>query len=402
VVGLSATIMDIEEVHALAAAIKASLPRVKVVLGGPYVSSCRDLAVMDRNIDVAVIGEGEETLVEQLDAFESGQQDLSGVRGLACLEDGEPRFTGPRPPIADIDDLDCAWDLLRPESYFSPLKRNSHNRIRKHHRVMTLFSSRGCPYNCIFCHNMFGKRVRYASAQRIAEEISYLRGRYDVRELEFVDDNFNQREGRAEEVFRLILDRDLGMHYTFPNGLRGDRLGAELLDLFKEAGVFRVSLAVESGSPRIQELIRKKLDLDRIAEAIRMTAERGIVTVGFFLFGFPGETVEEMRQTIDFACASAVHVADFFCLNPYPGTPVAEQCGIAPGSIAYDDFSAMPVNLSAASDAELRRMMKTAYRRFYTDPRRVLRILKVVPKNHMLLLNAIITARLFFQDAVSK
>lgn len=402
VVGLTATIMDASETHALAGAIKAAFPRIKLVLGGPYATSCWETVVRDANIDALVLGEGEETFIELLEAFENGQQDLSQVRGLAYLEAGVPRMTAPRPPIDDLDSLEVAWDLLGPSQYFHRLRRNSHNRIRKHHQVMGIFTSRGCPYDCIYCHNMFGKKLRTMSPERIVSEVALLRDRWGAREIEFIDDNFNQQNDHAKAVFHGLLEKDLKLDFSFPNGLRGDRLDAELLDLFAQAGVFRISLAVESASPRIQRSIRKKLNLERVTEAIRMSAQRRIVTVGFFILGFPTETREEMQMTIDYACRSAIHVADFFYLNPYPGTAIAAEYVQKLDGLRYDDFSAMPTNLSAVHDVELRRMMRRAYRQFYVSPRRLWRILEVVPKNHMLVRNALITARLCFEDGASK
>jgi radical SAM superfamily enzyme YgiQ (UPF0313 family) len=402
VVGLTATIMDSGETHTLTNAIRVEFPGMKIIIGGPYATSCHETVIADENLDVVVLGEAEETIVELLDAFDDGKSDLSGIKGIIYRDGDQMCYTEPRPVIQDLDKLDVAWDLLDPESYFSRSKRNSHNRIRKHHRVLALFSSRGCPYNCIYCHNMFGKKIRLMSADRVIDEILMLKDRYKIGELEFIDDNFNQRSKRAKDIFNQLIDKKVGLHITFPNGLRGDKLDEEMVDLFKEGGVFRISLAVESGSPRIQKVIKKKLDLDAIDRAITMVASRGIVTVGFFILGFPTETAEDMRKTVDFACKSDVHVADFFYLNPYPGTEISRTCGVNFGDISYDDFSAMPINISAASDKELHEMTRYAYRRFYSSPKRIWRILKVVPKNSHLVANAWITAKLLFQDAVSK
>jgi radical SAM superfamily enzyme YgiQ (UPF0313 family) len=402
VVGITATIMDSRETHALARTIKAVAAGIRVVVGGPYASSAPEVAVEDANIDVAVIGEGEATIVELLDAFESRPEDLSQVKGIAYRENGTLRRTGPRPPLASLDGIEPAWDLLKPAGYFSRLGRNAQNRIRRDHRVAQLFTSRGCPYNCIFCHNIFGKKIRYMDADAVLDQIALLVDRFGAREIEFVDDCFNHSLERSKEIFAKIAARDLDLHISFPNGLRADRLDEELLDLFQAAGVYRVSYAVESASPRVQRLIHKNLDLDRIGRVIDQTVERGILTVGFFILGFPTETVDEMKMTVDYAVDSAVHVADFFYLAPYPGTDVARAAGLDPRQVSYSDFSEISVNLSAATDEQLHAMAKSAYRRFYLDPRRVARILAVSPKNLQLVSNALITLRLLFQDAVAR
>jgi len=217
-----------------------------------------------------------------------------------------------------------------------------------------------------------------------------------------VDDCFNHDLDRAKAIFREIIRRKFDLHITFPNGLRGDRMDEELLDLFQGAGVFRVSYAIEAASPRVQKLIKKNLDLEKLNRAIEATAKRGIFTVGFFIMGFPTETADEMRMTVDFALRSDVHIANFFYLAPYPGTEVSRMAALDGHNVEFSDFSDISVNLSAATDDELHNMAKYAYRRFYLNPYRVARILKVVPKNSHLLLNAFITARLLFQDAVAR
>ncbi len=402
VIGITATIMDSREMHDLAAVTKREYPHVRVIVGGPYVSSSATTVMQNESIDVAVIGEGETSIVELLNALENGETNLAEIDGIVYRENGEVRITSPRKPAPILDDIRPAWDLLNPPAYFSRFKRNSHNRIRKDHRVVALFSSRGCPYNCIFCHNVFGKKIRYMSAESVIDEITMLVERYGIRELEFVDDCFNQDAERAKKIFREIIARKFNLHITFPNGLRGDRMDEELLDLFKEAGVFRISYAVETASPRVQKLIKKKLDLEKVKKTITATAERGIFTVGFFIMGFPTETADEMKKTVDFALESDVHIADFFYLAPYPGTEVSQMAGLDARNVAYSDFSDISVNLSAATDEELHNMAKYAYRKFYLDPWRIARILKVVPKNMHLVLNAVITARLLFQDAVAR
>jgi radical SAM superfamily enzyme YgiQ (UPF0313 family) len=372
------------------------------VVGGPYASSAPDVVTEDPNVDVAVIGEGEVTIVELLDTFEREEPDLGRIKGIAFREKGATRRTEPRPPLAILDGIEPAWDLLAPDSYFSRTGRNAQNRIRRDHRVVQLFTSRGCPYSCIYCHNIFGKKIRYMDADAVIDQIVMLVERYGAREIEFVDDCFNHSLKRAKAIFEKLATRDLGLHISFPNGLRADRLDEELLDLLRAAGVFRVSYAVESASPRVQRVIRKNLDLDRIGEVIDQTVARGILTVGFFVLGFPTETVEEMQLTIDYALASKVHVADFFYLAPYPGTEVARAAGLDPRKVEYSDFSEINVNLSAATDEQLHAMAKSAYRRFYLDPRRVARILRASPKNLQLVNNALITLRLLFQDAVAR
>jgi len=399
VVGITAINFEMREAHELAAAARAELPGAKIILGGPYASANREAILADENLDAVVVGEGEDTTVELLAAFENGA-DLAGVKGIICRVDGEPRYTGERELIHDLDTLEPAWDLLHPTDYFKRWKKNSENIVKYDHRTLSVFTSRGCPYSCIFCHNIFGKTFRPRSPEAVVAEIAMLRQRYGIRELEIIDDSFNMSKRRAMEICAGVAP--LKLHISLPNGIRSDRTSPELFDALKAAGFYRIAFAVEAASPRIQKLIRKDLDLDKARAAIAECARRGIMATGFFIQGFPGETYEEMLSTGDWAAQSDLHVASFFYLNPFPGTEVARMIGKQFTATDFRDYSTMSVNVSAATDAEMHAANKYAYRRFYLSPRRIFRTAAVTPKNLRTFVNAWLVVRLLFQDSVNQ
>lgn len=400
-IGISAINFEMPAAHELAGAARAEAPRVPIIIGGPYASANRAAILNDPNIDVVVVGEGERTTVELASALESGA-DLSGVKGIIYRRNGDHVFTGDRELIHDLDELEVAWDLLDPRSYFRRLGRNSENIVKHDHRTLTVFTSRGCPYSCIFCHNVFGKAFRPRSPQSVIDEVEMLADRYGIRELEVVDDSFNQSIKRAKSICRGIAERGLKLHIALPNGIRGDRTDPELLDLLREAGFYRIAFAVESASPRVQEIIRKTIDLDRVKWSIEEVARRGMVATGYFVQGFPTETYEEMLLTGDWAAESDLHVASFFYLNPFPGTEAARIAGRDFTDVNFQDYSTMSVNISAASDDQLHAANKYAYRKFYMSARRMARIARVVPKNMRTVVNSWLAFRLMFQDSVNQ
>ncbi len=401
VVGISAINFEAPETHELARIAKELKPESWVIIGGPYASANREAILADSCVDVLALGESENTAVEILDALEK-KADLAGVPGIIFRRNGKPHFTGPRPPIQDVDSLHPAWDLLDPESYFKRRGRNSENIIKYSHRTLTVFTSRGCPFNCIFCHNVFGRKFRARNPENVLDEITHLRDAYGMQELEIVDDSFNLDLGRAKAICRGIIERKLNLKITLPNGIRGDRVDEELLDLFKDAGFYRIAYAVESASPRIQKIIRKQIDLDKVRWTISETARRKMMATGYFIMGFPTETRLDMEMTAQFAINSDLHVASFFYLNPFPGTEVARMTDLDLTDYTFRDYSTLTVNLSAESDDELRRICKRTYRRFYLNPRRIARVIQVVPKNPRTFINAFLVFRLMLQDSVNQ
>jgi len=402
-VGLSAINFEADQVKILSPLLKQALPDKPIVLGGPYASANREaILLQDPNIDYLALCEGEETFYELVQALERNQ-DPSGVAGIIFRQDGRIKFTGERPPVQELDSLPFNWELLDPKSYFLRRGRNSENIVKYSHRTLSIITSRGCPYGCIFCHNLFGKKFRARSAEQVVSEVAIITEKYGVRELEMVDDSFNLDLLRAKEICRGIIARVPGLHLSLPNGIRGDLVDEEFLDLLKKAGFYRIAFAVESASPRIQKLIKKKINLDKVQWAIAETSKRGMVASGYFIMGFPEETEQDLELTIKFARESKLSVASFWYLNPFPGTEVAKMAGEEKLSERlFRDYNTMTVNLSAVSDAKLHQLNKRAYRQFYLHPARLWRILRVAPKNFRTLLNAFLVFRLFFQDSVSQ
>jgi anaerobic magnesium-protoporphyrin IX monomethyl ester cyclase len=337
----------------------------------------------DGSFDYAVAGEGEETFLELLNALESNQP-LERISGLMLRVDGKPRLVGVRPPKQEIDELEIDWPLLDPEKYFGSRMRNSENTLKHSSRLLPVFTSRGCPYNCYFCHNLFGKKFRARSVDHVLSEIDFLVREYGVEELEIIDDSFNLDAKRGKEILKKIAGRDYQLWLSFPNGIRADLMDEEFLDLMKAAGTYRVDYAIESANPERQIEMKKRLDLKRVKWTIEQTYQRGIMAAGYFILGFPGETEEEMKTTIDFALKSKLQIASFFHLNPFPGTALTEsdeKLRALSRKISLADYSTMTMNLSAVSDQRLKDFRKSAYRKFYFSPFRIWSNLMLAPKN---------------------
>jgi radical SAM superfamily enzyme YgiQ (UPF0313 family) len=405
VVGFSAFSYEADAARRLARRVRDALPAAKVLVGGPLASADPELALAEGAVDVAVLGEGERTLVELLARFADGRG-AAGVPGTA-VRDGGVTVT---PIVEYVDDLDAlplpAWDLIDVEAYFRVPRQGF---LYKHRNYFPVFSSRGCPFRCIYCHNVFGKKFRPRSAESVLGEIEILVRRHGVREIHFIDDIFNFRKERAEAILQGILDRGFRLALSYPNGIRGDLLDEPFIDLMKRAGTYKVSVAIESGTERMQRLMRKNLKFGAAREAIRHLVRRRILTHAFFMAGFPTETREEARATAAFARTIDAHSASFFIVNPFQGTELAAMAAAkgrrdasALGASNYFDPRVADLGISEVPPDELRAIVRRATRDFYlTRPARLWRIARDVPrKRQLLFLAVLVLMRAFFPGAI--
>ncbi|MEW5907410.1 MAG: radical SAM protein [Elusimicrobiota bacterium] len=385
-VGISALTPEAFLAHKASAAVKEIDPSIPVILGGPHPSADPATALSDPNTDAAVIGEGEETfagLLKLIMAEGPGwtkPERLRALPGLAFRADGRVELSAPRAPIADLDSLPFpAWDLIDYKRFWGRGSMASAG-IRPY---FTMFTSRGCPYHCVYCHQIFGKRFRARSPESVAEETARLLA-MGARDIEVLDDiaNFDQR--RFDRMLELMLERGLHPTLSFPNAIRADIMRERSVDLLTRVGAGEVSVAIETASPRLQRLLGKDLDLGKASRTIDMLADRRIFTRGFFMLGFPTETEEEMLSTIRFAHSSRLHLALFFTPNPFRNTglyDLFEKAGKLPDdarSIDYEYYGA-PFNASEVPDARYRRLYRRAYYGFYFNPVRDWRILRDRP-----------------------
>ena len=316
VVGIRSLTLGAPAQHMVAETVKAHDPDCTVVTGGPFATDSPEDALTS-SVDVAVIGEGERTFNELIGNLMDGRG-YQEVKGLAFRRDGILVRTDPRPMIKDLDVLAFpAWDLVDQDLFTNQYLTFTSKIFRPHGNIL---STRGCPYNCMYCHNILGKTFRARSPANVFAEIRYLHDTYGMTDFQFIDDIFNLDLDRAKAICDLIIDSELKLTLSFPNGVRGDRMDAELIDKMARAGTGFMSYAVETASPRLQKLIQKNLDLDRVFEAIERSTQAGIITRGYFMLGFPGETEEEALATIEYAKSSALCGVTFFTVVYYPGT----------------------------------------------------------------------------------
>jgi len=303
---------------------------ILTVVGGPHVTVVpKEFLNEAGQVDVVVRGEGEYTFPDLIKAQE-GSIPFKAVEGIAYRQNGDVALNPPRPLIKNLDELAYpAYHLVDMEQYLNPVKIE-YRSFKS--RALAMITSRGCPQKCCFCsvHLHMGTAFRAHSPQYVADHLKFVIDKYDVKNVFFEDDNLTFDMKRMEAICDQIVERKIKFNWETPNGIRADRVSLELLKKMKKAGCRSVFFGVESGDQNVcDNIIQKDLDLKRVVEAAKECKEIHLTSGGFFIIGFPGETKENMRQTVDFALGLkrdydfGMHL---LIATPSYGTKLYEEC----------------------------------------------------------------------------
>jgi len=228
-----------------------------------------------------------------------------------------------------IDNLDeipfPAWNLLEKDMLVIG-QEHKKNRYLMRRPAGFILSSRGCPKECYFCSVklIWGRKWRMRSAKNVIEEIEFLKNKYKYREFYFVDDNSSVSKQRMHELCDELIKRKLNIKLTTPTGIAIETLDKDVLTKMKKAGFYRLCFGIESGSKDTQQIIKKRINHDKAKEIIAQANSLGFWTAATFIIGFPHETRDDIKKTIDFAKRSNLDFAIFYLLTPQPGTEVYE------------------------------------------------------------------------------
>jgi len=401
-VGLSTLSCEDDLMHELAGVARSVRAETCVIAGGPHSMVAGESILANPRIDYVVVGEGEETLAGLLETLEDGRTP-EGLPGVALRRNGEPAAAPPAPLIQDLDALPFpAWDLVDFDAY---AKFPNWSGVQREKRHAPLLTSRGCPYGCYFCHNLFGKKIRTRSPEQVLAEMTLLRKEHGIREIHVVDDVFNYDPERAGEICDRIAQTGLGFHLSFPNGLRADIMTEDLIRRLRTAGTYRINYGFETASPRLQKMIGKNLDVPRAVETFRLTAASGILTGAYFMFGFPTQTREEILEDIRFAADSDLDAAYFFKATAYPGSrfhSAVQGDRDGAGPVRYTDYHFYSTERShgGLDPRELNGLMLLAQKRFYLRGRRLWRIFRKSSRKTEFLRNLLTVFSLLIQSYV--
>lgn len=378
VLGLYANTPTVQRQAHLAALVKGfSFGPSWVIMGGPHASALpHETLEVCHFVDFVVKGEGEATMRELVTAL-GGQsrKRLEAIEGLCFRQSSWLTDTEPRQYLA-LDTLPLpARHLLDPSLY----QANSIHGERG--GFATVQTTRGCPFGCVFCYPVMGRRVRYRSPENVIAEFRHLRDT-GVKVVGIVDDTWNVDIDRAKRLCDLLADADLGIQWGCSS--RVWPIDAELFQKMKAAGCVRVNFGVESGDADILKAIHKGITKEQARAAFSLARKAGLETVGYFIIGHPFETEASIKRTIAFAKELDPDVAEFSIMTPFPGTELAEMIKRGEGGIEvidhdwshYAHYRGAVIGVDGLSPQDLERWQKTAFRQFYTRPSYIWRKLR--------------------------
>ena len=371
-VGVTATTSTIKSALKYLELIKNILPESLTVIGGPHTTFMPYETLKNSdNLDVVVIGEGEETMVDLADHATQNIEDINDVNGIVYrdLKDGNLRTTEKRPLIKDLDKLPFPARHLVPFDSYGVSQEQTGG----------IITSRGCVYNCNYCSSslIMGKKFRSRSPGNVVDEIEELIDTYRINDIGFMDDTFMLNKKRASDIADEIKARDLDL--TFAASSRVDRVDKSLLENLKSSGLKTIYYGVESGSQRILDLMKKGITLKNVEDAVKMAKDVNLEVLTSFILGYPGETEEDMNTTINFSTKLDSDYCQYSILTPFPGTPIYKDL-IEKNLIDNEDWDRYTVlkpilkyNELGLNKKLVERKLATAYLKFYARPKYLLK-----------------------------
>ncbi len=359
IVAVTSVTPTIESALKTAQISKEACPSAFTVLGGYHPTFTYQEILKNDFVDIVVCGEGEQTMVELVDAIENGH-DLRNVNGIATKN----FTTAPRNIIEDLDSIPFPARHLLPMDEYKILNMKL--------TTGTIVSGRGCPYKCSFCASsaMHGQKLRLRSAENVVDEMEHLVNDHNIEMVAFMDDTFTLNKNRVYEICEIIKERGLDNYWGCT--ARVDTISEELLKAMKDAGCITMFLGVESADQQLLNEVNKKTNINRIKKTFELTKKYGMRTIASVVLGMPGDTKRSILSTIKFVKTLEPSYAVFSLATPYPGTDFYLKAA-SENLIKINDWSKYTL-LSPVLETvdcsldELKKLQKKAFKEFYLRP----------------------------------
>ncbi|MBI3793737.1 MAG: radical SAM protein [Nitrospinae bacterium] len=390
--GITATTPLVVNAYKIADIIKKHHPLAKVVLGGVHPTALPDEALSYPSVDYVVRGDGEEPFLNLVKGTPPDQ-----ISGISYRDSGQVKHIGEPGYVKNLDSLPTPAFHKIDFSLYHPAV-GAYKRLP----AINMTATRGCPGKCTFC-NSASTKLRHRSAEHIFAEMEILSKKYGMREICFYDDTFTVYPENIKRLCELIIANKLDI--TWSCFARTDCVTAEMLGMMKKAGCHQVMYGIEAYNEKILKNIKKTISYEKNANAIKMAQKVGITVRCTFMFGNPGETIETMDETIQYAIKLNPDIALFNITIPFPGTEMYEWAKSKGYLTTYDwmeyDLSEPVMILPGLTRDSMKKKYKEAFFKYYLRPLYILRQMRrfASPSELPLLIGALKSMFRFFRSA---
>ena len=375
IIGISCLTFTWNKVKKLAEDLKNEIPNSFIIIGGHHPSIFKQKCLEESSfIDAVVVGEGEYTTLKLANCL-NYKEKLKNVRGLIFRDKGLIKENLQRPLIKNLDELPFpdrkAVDIL---DYIPAIEE--YKKLPMTHMI----SSRGCPFQCIYCSKINGNIVRFRSPQNMIEEIEELINDYRLKEIQFHDDTFTINRTRVFEFVKLLRKNRIDISWSVNS--RIDMVDRKLLLEMRKSGCWKIFFGVESLLQNTLNTIKKNIEIKQIFNVIKYCKEIGIETECSFIFGLPGETYDEDVRTINKIIDLDPDYAIFFAGTPFPGTELFNNIEKYGKIISnnWDDYTTHKVVFTPQNMTknEIQMLISFAFKKFYLRPKILIREMKKI------------------------
>lgn len=316
------------QVYQLSSIIKKKYSDIFTILGGIHATTYPvEILSHCSGIDCIILGEGEQTLTFLLKELSSEKPNFNDIDGLAFRGDElSIIITEKKQFIVNLDEIPFpAYHLIKIDDYKIDTSGWHNPKNMDIHASIPIITSRGCPMNCSFCPMSFvmGKKFRQRSVENVFSELNFLYSNFGLNYFSFMDDNFTLNKDYVLSLCQKIINENLNIQFDLLNGVSVNTLNREIIDIMAKAGLVRIALAIESGSPLIRKKMGKKLPQEKIYEVANILKEYPNVLVrGFFIIGMPDETNQTLQETYDLINDIGIQCPEISNIIPFKGTPL--------------------------------------------------------------------------------
>ena len=330
VIGITVSTYQIKQTLHISIRVKRLFPSTLIVIGGAHVSAIGG-SILEKffDVDIAVLGEGEEALVKIVE-----EEPLKSINNIVYRNKGEIIETKRSSSPIELDTLPF------PDLSLVNLNRFSGPYPVKKTPSMFIMASRGCPFNCTFCCKpIYGNTVRFHSPEYVIELVEYLNKKHNIKEVYFQDDTFNLNRRWAVTIVEGLLKKNLNKKMTFRASSRVNEnlVDLEWLNLLKKSNFWLLYYGVESGDPEMLIRIQKGITVEEVKRAFSLTRQAGIKTESSFILGLPGETIDTIKASINLWKEIKPFAGGFSRAVPFPGTQMEIEVR-SKGYIKYSKY----------------------------------------------------------------